>query len=640
VHLTTLNLTAGPQHWTIAEGSKPAVNYASGAVAVENLRLRNGDQEIGADGRFGQPGDALNVSLTNIDLAGVDALLLREPQFSGRLNVSGTVTGTKDAPQVNGRFDVNQGGFRQFRYDTLGGTVSYESAGITLDARLQQNASQWITAKGYLPAALFSGSKPEDEESAGHHVEPATPADRVDLAIESSPLDLGLIQGFTTAVKDVRGTLEANLRVTGSAEDPHPAGTLQIANGGMTVEPTGVTYSNIAGKVDLQPDRVHIEQITVLDNHQSSLSITGDLAVHARELGGFQIWVNAEDFKVIDNKMGNVRIQAAMSLSGQLRSPIVQGFLGVTTGQVNLDEIVALMGASPYATEAAKGDSGNTTAVIAQAAPAPPPASPFDALRMNLSLTVPNDLVIKAANLQTPGSPVGLGALNLTLGGDLTATKNPGSPVLLVGAVNTIRGNYDFQGRRFEILRDGTIRFEGLEQLNPTLDLRTRRIIQGVEARVNVRGTLQKPEIVLSSTPPLEEADILSLIVFNQPVNQLGAGQQISLRAARAVDRHGAVAGQLAQSIGNALNLDMFEIDVAPENGGGPEVTLGQQLGQNLYVKVQQGSASRTRQTSSRIRSRTLAAPADQRVAGASTQQSLFMRNQSSGADLIFTLSY
>jgi len=409
----------------------------------------------------------------------------------------------------------------------------------------------------------------------------------------------------------------------------------------MTVEPTGVTYSNIAGKVDLQPDRVHIEQITVLDNHQSSLSITGDLAVHARELGGFQIWVNAEDFKVIDNKMGNVRIQAAMSLSGQLRSPIVQGFLGVTTGQVNLDEIVALMGASPYATEAAKGDSGNTPAVIAQAAPAPPPASPFDALRMNLSLTVPNDLVIKAANLQTPGSPVGLGALNLTLGGDLTATKNPGSPVLLVGAVNTIRGNYDFQGRRFEILRDGTIRFEGLEQLNPTLDLRTRRIIQGVEARVNVRGTLQKPEIVLSSTPPLEEADILSLIVFNQPVNQLGAGQQISLAQRAQSIATGAVAGQLAQSIGNALNLDMFEIDVAPENGGGPEVTLGQQLGQNLYVKVQQGIGEQNTtnvileyEVARWLRLQT------NMLQGASTQQSLFMRNQGSGADLIFTLSY
>jgi autotransporter translocation and assembly factor TamB len=235
-----------------------------------------------------------------------------------------------------------------------------------------------------------------------------------------------------------------------------------------------------------------------------------------------------------------------------LRSPIVQGYLGLTTGQINLDEIVAMIGASPYSTEASKGDSGNTTAVITQATPQPPPSSPFDALRLNMSLTVPNDLVIKASTLQTPGSPVGLGALNLTLGGDLTATKEPGAPIRLIGSVNTIRGTYDFQGRRFEILRDGTIRFEGLEQMNPSLDIRTRRLIQGVEARVNVRGTLDQPEIVLSSTPPLEQADILSLIVFNQPVNQLGEGQQVSLAQRAQSLATGAVAGQLAQSIGNA----------------------------------------------------------------------------------------
>ncbi len=328
VHLTQLGLTAGQQRWTIPSGDTPTINYATGAVALENFRLQSGGQQIEAAGRFGRPGDALNVTLSNIDLAGVDALLLREPQFTGTLNAAATVSGTTDTPQVSGRFDVNQGGFRQFKYETLGGTVSYEGSGITLDTRLQQNPTQWITAKGYLPASLFSSAKTEAPASDALHIEPATPADRVDLTVESSPLDLGLVQGFTTALTDVRGTLEAHVRVTGSGQDPHPSGNLQIANGGMTVVPTGVTYSNIAGKIDLQPDRVHIDQLTVLDNHQSSLSVTGDLGVHAREVGGFQIWLNADDFKVIDNKMGNVRIQSAVSLSGQLRSPIVQGFLG------------------------------------------------------------------------------------------------------------------------------------------------------------------------------------------------------------------------------------------------------------------------------------------------------------------------
>ncbi len=207
--------------------------------------------------------------------------------------------------------------------------------------------------------------------------------------------------------------------------------------------------------------------------------------------------------------------------------------------------------------------------------------------------------------------------------------------------MKTIRGTYDFQGRRFEILRDGAIRFDGLEEMNPSLDIRTQRVIQGVEARVNVRGTLQQPEIELSSTPPLEQADILALIVFNQPINQLGEGQQISLAQRAQALATGAVAGQLAQSIGNALNLDQFEINVAPENGGAPEVTLGQQVGQNLYVRVQQGIGDQNStnfvleyELARWLRLQTNVSQ------GTSTQQSLFRRAQGTGADLLFLFSY
>lgn len=632
IHLQSLGLTAGQQQWSLASGREVTINYAADAVRVEGLQLVSGGQRISADGTFGRPGDALTVTLSSVDLAGVNALLLRPPQFSGRLNASATVGGTKDAPKVDGRFEVAEGAFRQFKYDTLGGTVVYSGKGLTLDAKLQQNPTQWISAKGYLPTAIF-GATPADQP--GSHVEAATPADRVDLTIDSSPLDLGLIQGFTTALTNVKGTLEAHLRVTGSAQDPHPDGRVTIANGALRVEPTGVEYAYINGDVQFQPDRVHVDQITVLDNHDNALSVTGDLAVHRRNVGGVNIWINADDFKILDNQLGNVRIQSAIEVAGDLRSPLIQGDLGVTTGQLDLDEILALFGTSAYATKQTEyADAADN------AGQAPPPAG-FSAARMNLRVSVPNDLRIKANRLQPAGAPVSLGALNLTLGGDVTVEKAAGDPPRLRGLVNTVRGNYDFQGRRFEILRDGTVRFEGLNPPNPTLDIRTRRLIQGVEARVMIRGTLQKPAIVLESTPPLEQADILALIVFNQPLNQLGEGQQTTLAARAQAIATSAVAGQLAQSIGNALHLDTLEINAAPEGGGGPEVTVGQQVGQNLYLRVQQGvgDAATTNfileyDLTNWLRLQTNV------VNGSNVQQSLFRRAQSTGADLIFFFSF
>ena len=635
VHLQKLGLQTQGQTWQLAPGSPATINYAQQAVAVNNLTLSNGAQQVAADGTFGRPGDALKVTLTDVDLANVDAILLRPPQLTGTLNASATVSGTTAAPDVKGHFTIDQGGFQQYRYDSFGGTVNYAGAGLTLDTKLQQNPATYLTAKGYLPVALFKSGAAAADRAAAHGA-PVAEGDRIDLHVESTPIDLGLIQGFTTSLTKVTGTLQAKIDVTGSAADPHPTGAITVDKAAFTVAPTGVSYSNLQGKIDLQADKLHIDHIVVLDNHQSSLSITGDLAIHELQVGGVKLYVTANDFKVIDNRMGNVRINSNLEIGGELRAPRITGDAGISTGQVSLDEVLALTD-SAYATEQAE------YVTTPAASGTPPVPSPIEAMTMDVRVTVPDDLVVKASELRTPGAPVSLGAINITLGGDLRATKAAGQQIALVGAVNTVRGTYDFQGRRFEILRDGTVRFDGepLNEMDPILDLRTRRIIQGVEARVNVRGTIKAPDIELSSTPPLEQADILALIVFNQPLNTLGEGQQISLAQRAQQFATGQLAGALSSSIENALGLDTFEINTAPDSGAAASVTIGQQLGQNLYVKVEQGIGGQSEtnfileyELTRWLRLRTNV------LQGSSTQQSLFQRAQGSGADLLFFFSY
>ena len=88
-----------------------------------------------------------------------------------------------------------------------------------------------MTAKGYVPRALFTPRESALMPSAAAHGVEVAPEDRVDLTIDSSPIDLGVIQGFNDMVTDVKGTLEAHLRVTGSAADPHPIGEITVRDG-------------------------------------------------------------------------------------------------------------------------------------------------------------------------------------------------------------------------------------------------------------------------------------------------------------------------------------------------------------------------------------------------------------------------
>jgi translocation and assembly module TamB len=337
-----------------------------------------------------------------------------------------------------------------------------------------------------------------------------------------------------------------------------------------------------------------------------------------------------------------------LRLTGQLTAPRLEGDLGVTTGVVNLDPILNLVGTSAYSTEQTEylTPPGASAAAPAAVQTSPAPSVPgmtaiIEAMQVDVRMTVPDDLVIKAKDLRALDSPISLGALNVTVGGNLYVGRTPYDQTRIWGAVNTIRGTYNFQGRQFTILRDGTIRFEGLDELDPELDIRTERLIQAVTANVNVRGTVKQPEIVLSSVPPLEQADILSLIVFNQPINELGTGEQISLAQRAQALAIGAVAGQLGNSIGDALGLNVFEISAATDSNAAALLTIGQQVGQNLYVKLQQGIGDQSQtnfileyELATWLRLRTNV------VQGSNTQQQLFQRMQGTGLDLFFFFSY
>lgn len=630
LHLERLDFRSRGVEWRVPAGTTPTISHAGGGIAVADLTLVDGAQQISARGSFGGPGESLQIALDNVRLAGVDALLLRPPQLAGTLDATAKISGTAASPDVAAQFRIDQGGFRQFQYQSLAGTVSYARAALAADVRFQQNPEAWLTAKGSVPMALF--------RSPGT-LSPAEAGRPVDLHVDSSPIDLGLVEGVTTAVTHASGVFEAHANLTGTAARPDLRGTMAIQNGAFTVAPTGAAYSGVDGAIDFQRDRVHIAGFRLVDSHQQPLSISGDLGLRGRQVGGVNLAVKADDFTALDNDVGKVRIKSDLSISGDVRAPRVTGSLGVTTGQVDLDPILALAGQSAYSTAPA-------AAPRLPAPPSPPPAERTPAGGMsgpdvNVHLTVPDDLVVKSSDLRLPGSAFGFGSLNVTLGGDVRVRKPPGSAVRLVGSVRTVRGTYDFQGRRFAILRDGTVRFEGLPQPDPRLDITAQRTISGVQADVHIRGTLRQPRIELSSVPPLEQADILSLVVFNQPINQLGEGQQISVAERAQSMAAGAVAGELAKSIGGALNLDTFEIRMAPATGSAAQLALGQQLGQNLYAKLEQGvgQVATTNfileyELTDWLRLQT------NLLEGSSIQQSVFQRLQGSGVDLIWFFSY
>jgi autotransporter translocation and assembly factor TamB len=423
----------------------------------------------------------------------------------------------------------------------------------------------------------------------------------------------------------------------------------------------------------LETDRVRIQQFQLLDHHGEKLTIAGELAVHERQVGAVNITIDSDNFELVDNELGDVQAQMALKVTGELRRPRVVGQVRLDAGRIEVDRVLQLF-YDPYSTEAlpevvsaerAVESSGSaeeaTRDALARAhqsaaAPgaaakadeaAPAPTGIFQAVELDIEVGLPDNLVLRGKEIR-PGGPTGtaLGDINITLGGDLRLRKNAGGPVLPTGIITTVRGTYEFQGRRFDLARGGTLRFIGTPAINPLLDITATRKIPntGVEAKVRITGTPRVPVLALSSDPPLEESDILALIVFNRPVNELGSGERSSLAATAGGIATGFIAAPLGESIGKALDLDLFEITTTTDSGDlGAGVTLGQQIGDRAFVKLRQqfGERSITEflieyQLADFLRLQASASPETSGSANRVTQR----RVERAGIDLIFFFSY
>jgi hypothetical protein len=641
VHIGDLGLRSEQIQWSTPPGTSATVRYGNNRIEIENLQLVNADQRITAQGVIASDSDALKVHAENVDVAQLDTLLLGDGRLAGRFTGDATVSGITSAPHVASMFTLSQGAFRTFKFEALTGTVDYNERAVTMDVRLQQTPAEWLTAKGTAPLTLLQPTPPGLE---GHDAAAAGGA--VDIQVASSQINLGFIQGFTPYVTNVTGTMQANVNVTGSGYDPHLAGAVDIRGGAFEIPELGTRYTGLDTRIDLQPDVVTVQEFKILDSRGFPMTVGGTLAVHERAVGAVNIQLQSQDFEVIDNRLADLKLDTQLKITGEIRKPRIEGTVGVENGTIHLAELLEETTANPYSTEAT--DAGIVGADEAARATPPQPIaekaeakqpSLFSALALNVTLTVPDNLVLRGNDLRPANAPIEIGDMSATVGGDVRLVKAPGAELRLVGDVNTVRGTYTFQGRRFEILRDGHIRFAGTDELNPTIDLQARRIISGVETFVRVRGTLKQPELSFSSNPPLDQADILSLIVFNQPINELGEGQQLSLTERAAALAGGYLATGLSRSISNALELDEFEIQTG-ENGLAPTLSVGEQVGEHFFFHVRQGFGDT--QTTELILEYQLKDYLRLQGTAAETgaQRVTFRRVERAGLDLIFFFSY
>ncbi len=168
-------------------------------------------------------------------------------------------------------------------------------------------------------------------------------------------------------------------------------------------------------------------------------------------------------------------------------------------------------------------------------------------------------------------------------GVDLRAIGPIGKPNL-TGTADLVGGNAFVLNRRFT-LDEGELRFDGSPS-DARVDITASHTRTGFSAQARVTGPVSGPRITLSSEPALPEDEILSRLLFDESVSELGALEAAQLAAQLSGNTLLNFGGQLRDCAGTDW------LDLSTDENGNIAVTGGRRFGDDVYVEVGSSGAS------------------------------------------------
>jgi autotransporter translocation and assembly factor TamB len=617
--VTALTVGVRQTAWRLVRDSRPHVTWTGSDVTVDRLDLVDTATEHQLLAVSGTAGADYRLQFETRDLS-MDALLpgnTATTVYGGTLNATGTLTGPRDRPALRATFAITSGRIRRLAYERFSGRVDYADELFDIDVRLDQSAGVFITAAGTVPLSLFDRS---------------LPARPLHVAVKSTPISLTLLEGVTDVIRNVNGQMELDFTAIGTTGDPHFDGRIAVTGAAFEVVSSGARYHNVRLALSLASDRISVETLHVEDDDRHPLDVTGSLGTHELRVGDLQVSVTARGFQILRNEFGRMSVDAQIGVTGQFESPRVTGRIAVSAGSIQVDRLLDRTLFQPYSTEAA----------VAPAALDPIVAlNPWDRMGLNVQFATAGTLRMAGDNVQvSQGTPIGLGNINLRVFGELNFYKDPAGPLYVTGSLDSLTGTYAFQGRRFDVDPSSSIEFRG--DLNPELYITVDRLISGVETHVSIVGPLQQPELHLTSEPPLDASNILSLIVFNTSTNDLTALQQQQLAVRAGTLAAGFIAAPMVSALERTLGLDTLEIDPGTGVSGGTKVTVGDEIAPGLVARFsrQFGPSEYDEAQLEYYLSRLFRLRATFSDAASLIAQSPFRRIERAGVDLLLFFSF
>ncbi|MBI5603059.1 MAG: translocation/assembly module TamB domain-containing protein [Deltaproteobacteria bacterium] len=495
---------------------------------------------------------------------GLDINLLK-PEMPPGLRVEGKIMG-----QVNGEWTAGPRFHLKGGIQFAGGSLAWKDEGASFKARIKKAdvGLDWAEdrLKGNLAVELEDYGKirgdfrlpiparfPVTWQSAGP----------LDLQIQGNLRERGMLTALLPdAALSGQGLIQGNLSVKGTWENPALNGNLELSEAGADIKPLGIQVREISAKGTFNQDQITITDLKMRSG-TGTLNGRAILWIKDWKVARLQGKIFGDHFQFINRPGLEAQGSPDLDFSGTPGQLVVSGVLAIPEALIS--------GGQPEGFKRASPD------VQVVDAPVRSRKERVFPVQGEIRLLLGQKVRLKAEGLE------GL------LRGNLTVPFKNSKDLKAFGEIEVVQGNYLLQGQKLNVTR-GRFSFNGPPD-NPALDLLALRTIRSrqrledwvdeVKAGIAVTGRLQSPRTKLYSQPPLPDSDILSYILFGEPLKQ-GTGQQDLALLGKAAKT--LLGGRMQGQLIGRLDLDTLEVRTDNNDLSRSVVTVGKYLDPRLFL--------------------------------------------------------
>ena len=558
-----LNLDAGEVSIAAAQGNyrgqeihllEPArVHFADG-LSVDLLKLGAQKAELDLQGQIA-PALAVRASLRNVQPALVN-IFLPNLLAAGVIDANADLHGVLSAPV--GEVDINALGIQSADDAALGLppaniriTAGLRGHTADVDARLDAGSASQLTALGQAPLAADGA---------------------IDMKINGK-LDVGLMNAFLEARgQHASGQLDIDATVTGSVADPQIAGTLDLKNGKINDYGRGVSLTDIAAQIAGNEGALQIKSFTA-SAAPGSVSMSGSVGILQKGIP-VDLKIAARNAQPIVSKLVTANLNGDIAISGTARERLD------ITGKVHLNRtLIGIPNGLPLNVAVLDVRRRGTKAVVV-------PDKPL-IIGLDVAVEAPQEILVQGRGLDAE------------MGGNLTIGGTTDSPYV-TGGFDLQRGNFSLATGRLNFT-EGRVSFNGAglkNKIDPTLDFTAQATIGDTTAIMHITGLADAPQFDFTSTPVKPPDEIMALLLFGAPTQQLTPLQIAQVGAALASVSGVGGGGSLNPlvKIQKSLGLDRLSIGAGTTNtqtgaDTGASIQAGRYISKRVYIEAKQSTA-------------------------------------------------